>query len=62
MQLAPGQNRLMIARRWTALGCVVACVWLLAVGVVYVSWPAIAVALGSLMFGVYELRRPHHES
>ena len=44
------------ARRWIALGCVAAGLWLLVVGIVYTSLFAVAVAFVTLLFGVYELR------
>ena len=48
----------MVGRQLVALGCVVVGVWLLAVGLVYSDWLAVAVALVSMMFGVYQLRPP----
>ncbi|MBA3419585.1 MAG: hypothetical protein H0U09_12980 [Geodermatophilaceae bacterium] len=48
----------MIARQLIAVGSIVAGVWLLAVAVVYTDFVALAVALVSVLFGVYQLRLP----
>jgi len=48
----------MIARQLVAVGCIAVGVWLLAVGVVYSDWLAVAVAWVAVLFGGYQLRRP----
>ena len=51
------QDRRVTARCWTALGCVVVGVWLLAIAVIYGDWLGLAVGLLAVLFGATQLRR-----
>lgn len=44
------------ANRWIAVCCTAVGVWLLVIAVLYRDWPALAVALAAMCFGVAGLR------
>ncbi len=50
-------SRRLTAVKWLAVGCVAVGVWLLAIGILYTDWPAIALAIVAIVFGVAGVRR-----
>ncbi|MGI8694287.1 MAG: hypothetical protein ACR2JK_15545 [Geodermatophilaceae bacterium] len=45
-------GRQLAAAKWRAVSCVAVGVWLLAIGILYTEWPAIALAIVAIVFGV----------
>lgn len=56
-------GRRLTAVKWLAVGCVAVGVWLLAIGILYTNWPAIALAIVAIVFGMAGVTtvtgRPH---
>jgi len=50
-------SRGLTAVQWLAVGCVAVGVWLLAIAILYTDWPAIALAIVAIVFGVAGVRR-----
>ena len=50
-------RRRLTAVKWLAVGCVAVGVWLLAIGILYTDWLAIALAIVAIVFGRAGVRR-----
>ncbi len=50
-------SRQLTAVKWLAVSCVAVGVWPLAIGILNTDWPAIALAIVAIVFGVAGVRR-----